>query len=285
MQRRKPLLKTPEPVLTLEERIEKRACELSHLYFTRRFFKIRQNADFRVNWHHHYIADTLEKVERGELQNVLFNVSPGSSKTEEVVINWIARNITRNPWCRFLHVSYSDDLALQNSQTARDLIAMDEYQKFWPTPISDDAKAKKRWNVMLDGKRAGGVYAAALGGQITGFRAGHMKDGFQGAILIDDPMKPEDAFSEPALKRANRRLLTTIKSRKANPKTPIVVIMQRISDNDPSAFILSGALGVKFHHVVIPAIIDDAYIAKLDPKYQAMIDKTDFVEADEGAKP
>lgn len=273
MQRRKKSSKEPEPVqLTLEERIDKRACELSHLYFIKKFYKIRSNAPFRVNWHHHYIADTLQRVECGELQNVLINVSPGSSKTEMVVKNFIARNTARNPWCRFLHVSYSDDLALQNSQEARDLIALDEYQKYWPTPISDDAKAKKRWNVMLNGKRAGGVYAAALGGQITGFRAGHMVEGFQGALLIDDPMKPEDAFSDPALKRANRRLLTTVKSRLANPKTPIICIMQRISDNDPSAFILSGALGIKFHHVVIPAIIDDAYIATLDPKYQAMID-------------
>jgi hypothetical protein len=139
-------------------------------------------------------------------------------------------------------------------------------------PISDDDKAKKRWNVMLDGKKAGGVYAAASGGQITGFRAGHMAEGFQGALIIDDPLKPEDAFSESKLKQANRRLLTTIKSRKANPLTPIILIMQRISENDPTGFITKGVLGNDWYHLVIPAIIDDAYIASIPEKYRSMID-------------
>jgi len=30
------------------------------------------------------------------------------------------------------------------------------------------------------------------GSQILGFRAGRMAPGFQGALLIDDPQKPED---------------------------------------------------------------------------------------------
>lgn len=264
--------------LTLEQTLRKLECEEDHLYFTRYFFKQRQNINFRVNWHHHYISDVIEDIIQGRRQNVVINVSPGSSKTEMVVVNFIARGLAHNPWCRFLHLSYSDDLALQNSQTARDLITSDEYQTLWAREIADDSKSKKRWNVMHNGKRAGGVYATSLGGQITGFRAGHMAEGFQGAILIDDPLKPEDSFSETKLKQANRKLISTVKSRKANPKTPIVIIMQRIAEKDPTAYVLSGALGGHWDHIVIPAIIDDDYISKLPEKYQAMIDKSEWVE-------
>ena len=91
-----------------------------------------------------------------------------------------------NPRARFLHISYSDDLALLNSETAREIVQSDEFQALWPLSIAPDAKSKKRWNVIADGKKAGGVYAVSLGGQITGFRAGHMTDGWQGAIIIDD---------------------------------------------------------------------------------------------------
>lgn len=71
--------------------------------------------------------------------------------------------------------------------------------------------------MVVDGKKAGGVYAVSLGGQITGFRAGHMAEGWQGAIIIDDPLKVEDAYSKTNRDKANRKLLSTVKSRKANP--------------------------------------------------------------------
>lgn len=259
--------------MTLEESVIKHKCERDHLFFTRVFFKHRQNIKFRVNWHHKLIADVVEDVIQGRRKNVVINVSPGSSKTEIVVINFIARGLALNPRARFLHLSYSDDLALLNSQTARDIISSDEYQALWPLKISDDTKSKKRWNVEVDGKNAGGVYATSLNGQITGFRAGHMSNGWQGCIVIDDPCKPEDAFSKAKMTAANRRLLTTVKSRKANPETPIVVIMQRISDADPSQFIRDGNLGPDWSHVIIPAVIDETYVNELEAKYRDEIQR------------
>ena len=168
-----------------ENALRKHECERDHLYFSRYFFKARQTAKFIVNWHHKIICDVLQDVIDGKKKNVIINVPPGSSKTELAVINFIARGLALNPRARFLHLSYSDDLALLNSQTARDLVRSDEYQALWPMEISDDAKAKKRWNVVLDGKPAGGVYATSLGGQITGFRAGHMAEGFTGCFVGD----------------------------------------------------------------------------------------------------
>lgn len=261
------------PALSLDDTNRRLECEEDHLYFTRYFFKVRQSNLFRVNWHHKLMADELEKVRSGETKNLIINVAPGGTKTEMVIINFIARCLALNPWCRFLHLSYSDDLALLNSQASRDLIQLEEYQRFWPLRVAEDSKAKKRWNVEIDGKLAGGVYATSLGGQITGFRAGHMKDGFQGAILIDDPIKPEDAFSKPLVDKANRKLISTVKSRKANPDTPIILIMQRTGDTDPTAFIKAGNMGGEWKHVVIPAIIDEEYVSKLDEKYQAEVQR------------
>lgn len=259
--------------MSIKDAYEKTKCQEDHLAFTRYFFKHRQNNKFIVNWHHRLIADVLQDVIEGKRKNVVINVAPGGTKTELVVINFIARGLALNPRARFLHLSYSDDLGLLNSQTARDIIRSDEYQAFWPMAIADDAKAKKRWNVVMDGKPAGGVYATSLGGQITGFRAGHMAEGFQGAILIDDPVKPEDAFSKSKLDAINRTLLTTVQSRRANPDTPIILIMQRIAENDPTGFIQQGNLGADWSHVVIPAVIDDAYVATLPEKYQKTIVK------------
>jgi len=250
-------------------------CEEDHLFFTRYFFKARQEMSFLVNWHHVLMCDAIQKVIDGEIENLVINVSPGASKTEIVVINLIARGLAINPRARFLHLSGSDSLALLNSATAREIIRSDAYQKLWPLKIADDAKSKKRWNVLVNGQPAGGVYATSLGGQITGFRAGWMSEGFQGAIIIDDPIKPEDAFSRSKIDAANRKLLTTVKSRRANPKTPIIVVMQRIAENDPSGFIKNGNLDGKWAFITLPAVIDEAYVKSLEPKYQRLIQKTE----------
>lgn len=261
-------------------------CEQDHLFFTRYFFKARNGFKFKVNWHHHVFARAVERVMSGQTKNLLINVPPGSSKTEEVVINFMARGIALNKYARFLHLSYSETLAALNSQTARDIVQSDEFQELWPTEVSDDDRAKSRWNI-LDEKenKAGGVYAVALGGQVTGFRAGRMVEGFQGAILIDDPLKPEDAFSKVKRDHANQILQTTVKSRKANPETPIVVIMQRLAENDPTGFIKAGNLKEvgEWEVITIPALIDENYIQAHKGTFlqKDIIDMIDGSEQDE----
>lgn len=256
----------------IDRELTRRECLASHLFFTRYFFRERQSIAFRVNWHHVIMCEFLEKILRGETLNALITVPPGSSKTETAVINFMARGLAMNSRSRFLHLSGSDSLASLNSSTCRDLVTSDEFQKLWPMRIKDDSKSKKRWNVEIDGKEAGGVYATALGGQITGFRAGHMAPGFQGAIIIDDPIKPEDAYSRTKLDAANRKLLTTVRSRRANPQTPIVIIMQRLAESDPAGFVLSGNMEGKWDHLSVPAVVDDTYLKALEPRYKKLIE-------------
>lgn len=252
-------------------RRERERCERDHLEFTKVFFRHRQGIDFLVNWHHRYICDIVQQVIDGRLKNVVINVPPGSSKTEIVSINLIARGLAINPRARFLHISYSDDLALLNSQTARDIVQSDEFQQHWPLAIADDAKSKKRWNVVLDGQKVGGVYAVSLGGQITGFRAGHMAPGWQGAIIIDDPLKVEDAYSKTKRDAANRKLVSTVKSRKANPDTPIIVIMQRLAEEDPTGFIKQGKMPGQWTFIKIPSLLTDEFVGGLPEQYQGDI--------------
>src|SRR5690606_3040842 len=106
----------------------------------------------------------------------------------------------------------------------------------------------------------------------TGFRAGHMTEGFSGCLIIDDPNKPEDAFSKVKLEATNRKLLTTVKSRLAHPDIPIILIMQRIATNDCVGFIEKGNLNREFKFLSIPALIDENYYKKLDEKYQKKIE-------------
>lgn len=229
-------------------------CELDGLYFARYFFKQRTGGKMLVNAHHKVIVDTLQKVIDGEITRLIVNVPPGYTKTELFSINFIARGLALNPRARFLHLSYSHNLALLNSATARNIIKSSAYQSMWQMALRDDSDSKAMWWT----EQNGGVYASSAGGQVTGFRAGHMESGWQGALIIDDPVKPDDAYSEIVRDGVNNRFNETIKSRLAVETTPIIVIMQRIHYHDLSGYLLRGGSGEKWHHLNLPVIIDNS---------------------------
>ena len=229
------------------------AVEKSLLHYTRFIFKNRESKKFIVSEHHKLICETLEKVISGEITRLIINMPPGYTKTELAVISFISYGLALNPRAKFIHISYSDDLALENSSTVKEIIESDYYQMFWPMKLRVDSKSKKKWK----NESGGGLYAASSGGAITGFRAGRMESGFSGAIVIDDPVKPEDASSKVTLTRINRRHTQTIKSRVALESVPVILIMQRVHSDDPTAFLLRGGSGEKWHHLEIPALIDD----------------------------
>jgi predicted phage terminase large subunit-like protein len=236
-----------------QDRILKHMCESDLLFFERVFFKHRERQKFIVNRHHRLIADTLQKVVDGEIKRLIINIPPGYTKTEMVVISFIAWCLTKYPDSKFIHSSYSDDLAVTNSATIRGIIKSNKFQSLWPMTLRDDTASKKRWFT----EQGGGMHAVSSGGQITGFRAGRMRDGFSGAILIDDPLKPDDAYSDTSRNRVNNRFTNTFKSRLAVESVPIIIIMQRLHEDDLTGFLLAGGSGEKWHHLEIPVEIEE----------------------------
>ncbi|HEI8440665.1 phage terminase large subunit [Acinetobacter baumannii] len=263
----------------LEMQLERELCEKEHLFFTRRFFLPRMGFKFSVNWHHEYIADKIDEVIAGKVKNLVINVPPGSGKTE-LLTNLIARGIARNARSRFLYLSFSQSLVEDVSATARNIVKSEDFQSLWPVKISTSTDAKSSWKTTVDGYDAGHVYSASMGGQVTGRRAGTLaNEGFTGAIILDDPLKPEDAFSRTARRKANRKILNTVNSRKAKSDTPIILIMQRLHVEDPTNFVLTGNVPGEWEQISIPALIDDDYIRKLPEKIQRKIPRD--VERDE----
>ena len=240
----------------------RRKCEeptiAGFLFFCRYFFKVLNGVKFRLNWHHEEIAHALIRCYNHETKRLVINIPPRYSKTELVVVMFIAWCLMLNARCQFIHLSYSDELALDNSGRVKELIQLEEFQELWPLQIKKDTQSKGLWRTHLNG----GMKAGTAGGSVTGFGAGLGEDDagesrFGGALIIDDPLKPDDEESEAIRKKTNRRLNATIKSRLNNPNTPIIMIMQRLHDDDPSGFVLNGGTGEKWEHLKIP-VIDEA---------------------------
>jgi predicted phage terminase large subunit-like protein len=254
------------------------------LFFTRYFFKAQYGRKFLVAQHHIRIAEALTRVVRGDVKRLIINMPPRFGKTELAVKMFIAWCMANSQGAKFIHLSYSDDLALDNSSAVRDVIKSPEFQRFFPTSLRADSDSKKKWWL----EKGGGLYATSTGGPITGFGAGAMGrfrsgtgspcDAFPGALIIDDPIKPDDAFSDTMRDRINRRFNNTFMSRLNSQDTPIIIIMQRLHENDMTGYLLNGGSGEEWEHLCLTAITDEGdslWPEKLDIGTLRQMEKAD----------
>lgn len=204
----------------------------------------------------HFVAinHALKKVSDRKTQRLIINIPPRYGKTELAVRHFIAWALAINPAAKFLHLSYSATLAEENSMAVKDIVQADWYKELFPlAQIKEGRDTKSRWETIS----GGGLYATSTLGQITGFGAGtHEDDLFGGAIIIDDPIKPEDAFSDVEREKVNRRFETTIRSRVNSRNTPIVIIMQRLHEHDLCGYLQSVEPNV-WEVLKLPAITED----------------------------
>lgn len=241
--------------LVAKRKKEALAPEGKLLDFARWYFPEREGMEFIEGPHHRVIGETLDRVLKGEITRLIINVPPGYTKTEAAVVNFIAKGFHVNPKARFIHATFSDDLARENSDKVMQLVSLDGYQEVNAVTVRVDSKAKDRWKTA----QGGGMLAKAAGGPITGFRAGYMDRAvFSGALVIDDPLKPDDAFSPTKRKTVNQRATNTFRSRLAHDDVPIIVIMQRLHSDDFVGHLLTGGTGEKWHHLNLPVVINNA---------------------------
>ena len=274
----------------------KAELEGSFKAFIRYFFPIVEGPNFIFKEHHLEIIKELELVYEGTTKRLIINIPPGYGKTELVVVQFCAWCYAKTQDCRFLNLSYTSDLTSTNSVKIKDIIATKQFQMLWPTEFSKEINGKEHWKT----RQKGEFRAKSTGGAVTGFRAGRMGDEdeenytletpedegdwlddddaeimagmasapreFHGALIIDDPIKPEDAESDVLRNKMNRRMVSTLKSRIMHEDVPVILIMQRVHDDDPAGFMIGdkdkpeepGGTGDFFKIIKIEAIRKDA---------------------------
>lgn len=252
----------------------------SFLNFTRIWFELIQGDRLLVNWHHRLMASKIDDLLAGRLvpRNLIINIPPGGTKTEFFSIHfpaYVNALVQEKRLKRFrnLNISFADTLVKRNSRRTRDIIASREYQEFWP--CSFGVNQAEEWEIKDErGRSIGQTVSRSSNGQITGGRGGYYGPEFSGMVMLDDYNKPADMLSESRRKSANTLLVNTIRSRRGDKSkehpTPFVSIQQRLHTDDATGFMLAGGMGVPFHHVAIPAMIDEKYIQSLDEPWRSL---------------
>lgn len=222
-------------------------CVSDTMFAMCHFFFKQNGRKFTVGSHHRVIAKLLDDVFAGKYNRVIINMPPRYTKTE-FIKTFLMKGLAINPESKYIMLSYSATLAIDNSKCVKDVVSSDWYQELYPwVKVRQDSRAKNKWETT----RGGGIYATSSNGQVTGFGAGLVRDvtdddmpksvhgKWGGAIIIDDPLKPLDASSPVNRKKVNEQFENTIRSRVNDKNTPIIIIMQRLHKEDLSGYLMA----------------------------------------------
>jgi predicted phage terminase large subunit-like protein len=226
----------------------------SDLYaFIRASFPIVSGGrQFLPNWHVEAMAYELSEVMRGITRRLIITVPPRSLKSICASVALPAFALGHDPSRRIICVSYSEGLARKHANDCRALMRSDLYRRIFPAARISPAKDTET-EVMTTAR--GSRLATSVGGTLTG-RGGNL-------LIIDDPLKPQDAHSESARETLKQWYSNTLLSR-LDHKTEgsIIVVMQRLHPDDLVGHLLEQG---GWAHLNLPAIAEEDTIIRLGP--------------------
>jgi predicted phage terminase large subunit-like protein len=160
-------------------------------------------------------------VREGKIRRLIINLPPRHLKSLLASIAFPAWCLGHDPSAQILCVSYAQDLADKLARDCRSIMMTSWYRRIFSTRLAPHRQAVQEFLTTAQGYRL----STSNGGVLTG-RGSDI-------ILIDDPLKPEEALSDVQRQAANIWYDTTLYSRLNDKRTgAIVLIMQRLHEDD-----------------------------------------------------
>lgn len=196
-------------------------------FIERSFYELNPTTPFQSNWHLEVMAAELEACRRGETKRLIINVPPRSLKSLCASVAFPAWLLGHDPSAQIIAASYGEQLAHKLSSDCRTLFASSFYQDLFSTRLSTQRQALQEFTTTKNGFRM----ATSVGGVLTGRGAQF--------LIIDDPLKPDDALSDTQRKACNEWFDHTLYSRLNSKRDGcIILIMQRLHDDDLTGHVM-----------------------------------------------
>jgi predicted phage terminase large subunit-like protein len=209
--------------------------------FTYQALSALNGASLVPSWHIDAICYRFQEMVMGRTRKrLVLNAPPRALKSSITSVALPAWLLGRNPAARIICASYSEDLGYKFSRDTRVLLETPFYKRVFPHTRLNPKKATE---AEFETTRRGYRLATSVGGTLTG-RGGEV-------LIIDDPIKANDAGSPAALLGANDWFRNTALSRPDNPgESLIIVTMQRLHVDDLSGSLIEHG----WPSLVIPAV-------------------------------
>jgi predicted phage terminase large subunit-like protein len=191
----------------------------------RAFLELYPGREFESNWHIDVLAERLENIRSGRSKRLIINLPPRSLKSFLGSVAFPAYLLGHNPSAEILCTSYGQDFANDLALPCRTLMLSPFYQALFSTRLSDERQAVEEFKTTAGGARRAVSWTGAVMGRGADF------------IIIDDPIKADDALSETRRAAVNESFHTSISTRLNRDTGAIILIMQRLHANDLTAFV------------------------------------------------
>lgn len=171
-------------------------------------------------------------------------------------VMWPAWVWARQPSWKALFSSYAMDLVSRDMTKRRELMRSDWYSRWFRDPLTSPFHIKG-WS-FADDQDTKTFYKNSQLGEFTGVSVGNGTGKRASSLIIDDPLRADDAFSK--LKRDNViRWKTQTMSTRFNDKATAtqVLIMQRLHDDDLTGYLLKNEPG-KWQHLCLMSEFEPA---------------------------
>jgi predicted phage terminase large subunit-like protein len=191
-------------------------------FIERCFYELNPTATFMPNWHLEVIAAALEDCRRGEQTRLSVNEPPRSLKSHCASVAFVAFLLGHEPTAKIICASYGQELANKHAMDCRTIMNSAWYQVLFPhTRLSSQRQALQEFVTTQQGFRL----STSVGGMLTGRGADY--------LIVDDPLKPEEALSDSQRKSVNEWFDHTLYSRLNDKRRGrIILIMQRLHEDD-----------------------------------------------------
>ena len=184
-------------------------------FIERSFYELNPTTEFLRNWHIEGIAAKLEACRRGELNRLIINEPPRSLKSHCGSVAFTANLLGHNPTAQIICASYGQDLANKHALDCRTLMSSKFYQELFPgTRLSTQRQAVQEFVTTKQGFRL----STSVGGVLTGRGADF--------IIIDDPLKPDEALSDTQRKSVNDWYEHTLCSRLNDKRRGCIILIR-----------------------------------------------------------
>jgi predicted phage terminase large subunit-like protein len=196
--------------------------------------------------HHLLLIQELERVARGETQNLMVAMPPGSAKSLYTSVEFPPWFIGKNPKASVIGASHTLLLAERFGRRARNIVASRPFKAVFDFTISEDTQAAGQWETTTGAE----YFAVGVGGAVTGRRAD--------LAIIDDPISGrDDADSDRNRETVWQWYLNDFLTR-LKPGARQVLIMTRWHEDDLAGRLLARE-AKKWRVITLPmlAVADD----------------------------
>ena len=172
------------------------------------------------NFHIQLLCGAVDRLRTESIVRLAVALPPRSLKSIIISIALPAWLLGHDPGIEIVCVSYGQELSDKLATDCRQVMLSHWYRRLFPGTRLDRQAVGH-----LSTTRGGMRYATSVGGSLTGIGAD--------VIIVDDPMKPEEAFSDAERNTANRWTRHTLFTRLNHKgKGRIIVVQQRLHEDD-----------------------------------------------------